>query len=161
MKESVKANIGITEEHKQLIANDMQKVLADEVVLYIKTRNYHWNVEGDNFMELHKLYQKMYEQMEEFIDDTAERIRTLGHYAQGRLKDFIQQTNLVEQDYTNEQQEQFRNLLDDHETVIRNLRELVDKFSDEYGDAGNADYLTGLMEDHEKLAWFLRNYIQK
>ncbi|RYE22104.1 MAG: DNA starvation/stationary phase protection protein [Sphingobacteriaceae bacterium] len=161
MKGRVQANIGISEEHKQLIANDMQKVLADEVVLYIKTRNYHWNIEGDNFMELHKLYQKMYEQMEEFIDDTAERIRTIGHYAQGRLKDFIQQTQLVEQDYTNEQQDQFRNLLDDHETIIRYLRQLVDKFADEYGDAGNADYLTGLMEEHEKLAWFLRNYIQK
>jgi starvation-inducible DNA-binding protein len=159
-KVHVKANIGITEENKQLIANDMQRVLADEVVIYIKTRNYHWNVEGDNFMELHKLYQKMYEQLEEFIDDTAERIRTLGHYAQGRLKDFIQQTHLLEQDYTNIQQEQFRNLLDDHETIIRNLRQLIDKFAEEYKDAGNADYLTGLMEDHEKMAWFLRNYLK-
>ena len=156
----MKANIGISEEHLQLVANELQKVLADEVVLYIKTRNYHWNIEGDNFMELHKLYQTMYEQMEDFIDDTAERIRMLGHFAQGRLKDFLQQTNLLEEEYTNDQKVQLQNLLNDHETIVRNLRQKVDLFTNEYNDAGNADYLTGLMKEHEKMAWFVRNYLK-
>lgn len=156
----MKANIGISEEHLQLVANELQKVLADEVVLYIKTRNYHWNIEGDNFMELHKLYQTMYEQMEDFIDDTAERIRMLGHFAQGRLKDFLQQTNLLEEEYTSAQKTQLQNLLNDHETIVRNLRHKVDLFTNDYNDAGNADYLTGLMKEHEKMAWFVRNYLK-
>lgn len=155
----MKANIGISEEHLQLVASELQKVLADEVVLYIKTRNYHWNIEGDNFMELHKLYQTMYEQMEDFIDDTAERIRMLGHFAQGRLKDFLQQTNLLEEEYTNNQKIQLQNLLNDHETIVRNLRQKIDLFTNDYKDAGDADYLTGLMEEHEKMAWFVRNYL--
>lgn len=156
----MKANIGISEEHLQLVANELQSVLADEVVLYIKTRNYHWNIEGDNFMELHKLYQTMYEQMEDFIDDTAERIRMLGHFAQGRLKDFLQQTNLLEEEYTNDQKIQLQNLLNDHETIVRNLRQKIDLFTKTYNDAGNADYLTGLMKEHEKMAWFVRNYLK-
>ena len=106
----MKANIGIKEEDLKEVSQILNTVLADEFVLYTKTRNYHWNITGDNFIELHKLYQKQYEELEEIIDAVAERIRYLGHYSEGRLKDFLKITHLDEPDYTTDQQVQIRNL---------------------------------------------------
>ncbi|WP_298298245.1 DNA starvation/stationary phase protection protein [Hydrotalea sp.] len=156
----MKANIGINDQHTQNAAQKLNQILADEFVLYTKVRNCHWNIEGSNFMEMHKFYEDMYTGMEEVIDETAERIRMLGHYAEGRLKDFLALTSLLEEEYTNNQQKQLENLLSDHETIIRNLRNDIMLFSDEYKDLGNADFLTGLLKIHEKWAWFVRSYLK-
>lgn len=157
----MKANIGLTEKNAQQIALVLNKTLADEFVLYAKTRNYHWNYEGDNFMEMHKFYEGQYEELDEVIDEVAERVRTLGHYAEGRLKEYLKLTDLEEPKSTTDQQEQVRNLLDDHETLVRYLRKQVDAMTDTFKDAGTADFLTGLMQKHEKWAWMLRSYLKK
>jgi len=155
----MKADIGIPAKSSQQAAEKLNKLLADEFVLYTKTRNYHWNVEGSNFMEMHKFYENLYTELEEVIDVVAERIRSIGHYSQGRLKDFIQLTNLQEQDYTSDQKKQLQNLLEDHETIIRYLRREIATFNDKLKDQGNGDLLTGLMKQHEKWAWFIRSYL--
>jgi starvation-inducible DNA-binding protein len=156
----MKANIGIKDEDLQAIALFLNTLLADEFVLYTKTRNYHWNITGDNFIELHKLYEKQYEELEEIIDLVAERVRYLGHNAEGRLKDFLKITHLDEPDYTSEQKTQFNNLLQDHESIIISIRKAIPKIQDDYNDAGTTDFITGVMEQHEKLAWFLRSYFK-
>lgn len=156
----MKTNIGIPENHTQAIALELNKVLADEFVLYVKTRNYHWNTEGSNFMEMHKFYESQFEELDKIIDAVAERIRALGHYAEARLKDYANLTRLEEQAYTNKQKEQLQNLLNDHETIIQNMRKLVTLFSETHHDAGTSDFITGLMEDHEKMAWFIRSYLK-
>jgi len=156
----MKANIGISEKNLQGVALELNKCLADLMVLYTKTRNYHWNIEGSNFMEMHKFYENQYEELAEAIDAMAERIRALGHYAEGRLSDFLKLTSLVEQEYTNDQQVQLGNLLDDHETIIRNLRRLIDELDEKYKDKGTSDFLTGLLTSHEKTAWMIRSYLK-
>jgi starvation-inducible DNA-binding protein len=156
----MKANIGISENNLQSVAKRLNQILADEYVLYTKLRNYHWNVESNNFMELHKLYEDMYNGVDEVIDEIAERVRVLGHYAEGRLIDFLKLTSLLEPESTNNPKIQMENLLSDHETIIRGLREDITRFNDEFRDLGNADYVTGLMEKHEKWAWFLRSYLK-
>lgn len=154
------ANIGLTEEHKQGSAKILGRILADEFVLYTKTRNFHWNVEGPNFVEMHKFYETMYNELDEVFDEVAERIRMLGHYSQGRLKDFIEVTSLLEEEYTNDQKKQLQSLLSDHETVIRLLRNDINELQDKLHDAGNADFATNLMKQHEKWAWFIRSYLR-
>ena len=156
----MKANIGLIEKNAQQIALTLNKILADEHILYAKTHNYHWNYVGDNFMEMHKFYEGQYEELAEMIDEVAERIRTIGHFAEGRLKEYLKLTDLEEPAPTPDQQKQVRNLLDDHETVIRYLRQQVDVMQDKLKDAGTADFLTGLMEKHEKMAWMLRSYLK-
>jgi starvation-inducible DNA-binding protein len=156
----MKADIGISEKNLQAIALELNKCLADLMVLYTKTRNYHWNIEGSNFMELHKFYENQYDELAEAIDEMAERIRALGHYAEGRMADFLKLTSLVEQEYTNDQRTQLSNLLDDHETIIRNLRRLIDDLDEKYKDKGTSDFLTGLLTDHEKTAWMIRSYLK-
>ena len=156
----MKANIGISDKNSKEVASVLNKILADEYLLYTKTRNYHWNIEGSNFMEMHLFFESQYNTIDEAIDEIAERVRQIGHYAQGRLKDFIKQSQLVEQEYTTDQKSQLKNLLDDHEAIIRFLRLHITIFTDKYKDAGNADFITGLMQKHEKMAWFLRSYLK-
>ena len=156
----MKANIGLSDKNSKEVAGILNKILADEYLLYTKTRNYHWNIEGSNFMEMHLFFENQYTAIDESIDEIAERVRQIGHYAQGRLTDFIKQSQLIEQQYTSDQQKQLKNLLDDHEAIIRFLRLHIDIFTDKYKDAGNADFITGLMEKHEKMAWFLRSYLK-
>ena len=156
----MKANIGRSEKDLKAIANSLNILLADEHILYVKTRNYHWNVEGSNFMEMHKFYEGQYEQLSETIDEIAERTRAVGQYSEGRLKDFLKITNLEEQAYTADQKVQIQNLLNDHETIVRRLLGEVVKFTDEYKDPGSADFITGIIEMHEKMAWMLRSYLK-
>jgi starvation-inducible DNA-binding protein len=151
-------NIGISDANTKAVALELNKLLANEVVLYTKTRNYHWNIESPSFMEIHKLLEGQYGELEEIIDSVAERIRSIGHYAEGRLVDFLKLTSLLEPDNTTNQKVQLKNLLDDHETIIRELRVLITKFADEYKDLGSSDFVTGLIGKHEKTAWFLRSY---
>jgi len=151
-------NIGISDANTKAVALELNKLLANEVVLYTKTRNYHWNIEGPSFMEIHKFLEGQYGELEQMIDDVAERIRSIGHYAEGRLVDFLKLTSLLEPDNSTNQKVQLKNLLDDHETIIRELRTLITKFADENKDLGSSDFVTGLLGKHEKMAWFLRSY---
>jgi len=156
----MKADIGLTEKNSQAVAEKLNRLLADEFLLSLKTRNYHWNVEGSNFMEMHKFYEGLYDELDEVIDEVAERTRSIGHYSQGRMADFLKTATLEEQPYTNDQQKQLKDLLSDHETIIKYLRKDIDLFQDKYRDAGNTDFITGLMQKHEKWAWFIRSYLK-
>jgi starvation-inducible DNA-binding protein len=156
----MKANIGIAEEHLQAVGLALNTLLADEYVLYTKTRNYHWNVEGDGFHAMHKFYEEQYEELDDIIDEVAERVRALGHYAEGRLADFLKLARLTEQATTSDRSAQLKNLLEDHETIIRGLRSDIVKFADTHKDLGTSDFVTGLMERHEKMAWMLRAFLR-
>lgn len=155
----MKTQTGIPAKKLSAVALALNKLLADEYVLYTKTRNYHWNVEGSNFMEMHRFYEAQYEELDEIIDEVAERIRMLGHYAEGRLKDLVQLGSLTEPQYTSDQKTQLSNLLNDHETLIRILRQLIPDFADKYNDIGSSDFVTGLIKQHEKMAWMIRAYL--
>lgn len=162
----MKANIGLLSENTQAVANELSKILADEYVLSTKTRNAHWNVEGADFYDKHKLFELQFGQLDEFIDSIAERIRSIGHYAPATLKSFLELTQFTELTREKNDSKGFiTELLNDHENLIIKLRENIHRFADEYKDMGSSDFVTGLMERHEKMAWFLRtritNYVKK
>ena len=152
----IKANVGLSDKNAKEISAILNKLLADEVLLYSKTRNYHWNVTGPNFGQLHKFFEDQYNEIAEIADSVAERVRQLGHFAVGTLSGFLKITNLTEGQDTPDDQAMIRNLLDDHETIIRIVRKAIDDVSQKWKDQGTADFLTGLMESHEKTAWMLR-----
>ena len=91
----MKANIGIKQESITKVVDVLTKVLADEFVLYTKTKKAHWNVEGPDFYNKHLFFEQQYEALDEIVDTVAERIRTLGHYAPGTLKEYLALTNLT------------------------------------------------------------------
>ena len=137
----------------------LETVLSDETVLYMKTRKFHWNVSGNSFMEIHKLFEGQYNELEEVIDAVAERINKLGGKNIGTLAEFLKNTRLKESPgkYP-DQMEMMKELLADHEALIVHLRKDVAACAEKIEDAGTADFLTGLMEAHETTAWKLRRY---
>ncbi|MEP7322701.1 MAG: ferritin-like domain-containing protein [Saprospiraceae bacterium] len=92
----MKPNLGIINENTQAVANELSIILADEYVLYTKTRNAHWNVERADFYDKHKYFEIQYEQLDDFIDCVNERIRSLGHYAPATMQSFLELTQLTE-----------------------------------------------------------------
>ncbi|MBG6061661.1 starvation-inducible DNA-binding protein [Flavobacterium sp. CG_9.1] len=157
----MKLQIGITEAHLKNSISILSSILANEMTLYIKLRKFHWNVSGQSFMELHKLFEGHYTQLEVSIDETAERISKLGGKTIGTMKEFSELTIIKESpNQYPAQKEMLKELLEDHETLIVQLRKDVDASADDNKDAGTADFLTGLMQDHETMAWTLRRYLE-
>lgn len=157
---NVQPNIGLEQNVLKKDNELLNAYLADLHVLYIKTRKYHWNVAGPSFKEYHEFFEEQYTQLEQIIDQVAERIRTLGGKPLSTMEDFVKGTSL-EEDHSGElkTRNMFERLLSDHEQVIRELRDDVKVTDEELEDAGTADFLTGLMEEHEKMAWMLRKYL--
>jgi len=135
----------------------LTQVVSNQGVLYVKTRNYHWNVVGPNFHSLHEVFEKQYKMLEKAQDETAERIRQLGHRAQGSLHQFIEGATLRDEERDNlDADTMVRSLLADHEECIRGLRDMVDTIEVDHEDVGTADFLNALMQKHEMMAWMLR-----
>jgi starvation-inducible DNA-binding protein len=153
-------NIGIPDDSRQRVVAILNTLLADEYVLYTKTRNFHWNVTGPQFNDLHKFFQTQYEELDEIIDEVAERARALGGRAYGTLEEFRTSARLGEKPgAVPAARDMLAALLADHEAVIRTLRGDVTTVTDRLQDVGTADMLTGLLEKHEKTAWMLRAFL--
>lgn len=154
-------NIGLSEEQRQGVISLLNVDLSDSYLLVVKTKKYHWDVVGPAFRTLHTLWDEQYEAISMNIDAIAERIRALGGYPVGTIKGFLDNATLREHpgDLPNAN-EMVRRMVSDHEQMIRNLRSHVDKCGDEFHDEGTADFLTGLMEQHEEMAWMLRSFLE-
>ncbi len=153
--------IGLTKDQRQGVVALLNPLLADEYILYTKTRNFHWNVTGPLFHDMHKFFESQYEAIDETIDEVAERIRALGGVAPGSLAEMLSLATLKEvKGGALKSQEMVGALLSDHEALIVSLRAGLDTAQTKFGDAGTADFLTGLMEEHEKMAWMLRSMLE-
>ncbi|MCM0666967.1 Dps family protein [Flavobacterium tyrosinilyticum] len=156
----MKTNIGIKQENISKIVDVLTKILADEFVLYTKTKRAHWNVEGPDFYNKHLFFEQQYDAIDEIVDTVAERIRSLGHYTPATLKDFLALTHLTEElKEKNDSNGFIKELLLDHESIIIYLRENINPIANELQDAGTSDFITGLVENHEKMAWMLRAHL--
>jgi len=157
----MKPDIGVAEKDLQKTAKTLGVILSNETVLYIKTRKFHWNISGDSFMELHLLFENQYKEIEEIIDEVAERISKLGSKTIGTMQEFIDNATLKEKpaNYPT-QKEMLAELLSDHEEIIKHIRKIVENEDAEGLDAGSADFITGLMQTHETIAWKLRRYLK-
>jgi len=156
----MKPQIGISDKNLKSVTDMLSGVLANSMLLYTKTRKFHWNVNGQSFMELHKLFESQYKKLEEAIDEIAERISKLGAPAIGTFKEFLELASLKESPgkYPS-QTDMIKELLADHESSIKVLRKNVDDCDEKYKDMGTSDFLNKLMQDHETIAWTLRRYL--
>lgn len=152
-------HIGLDSKVRSQAVKLLSAILADQHVLYSKTRNFHWNLTGHRFHTLHEFFEKQYDTLALAIDKTAERIRMLGHASPGSMKEFLAIATLKEVpgalingDHA------IVALLADHEAAAREVRKAVDAL-DEAGDAGTADFLTDILQDHEQTAWMLRSFL--
>jgi starvation-inducible DNA-binding protein len=157
----MKPNIGLSETQRKGVVQVLSVLLADEYLLYTKTRNCHWNVVGPQFNDLHKFFEAQYNDLNEVVDEVAERARSLGGNAIGTMTEFLQLARLKEQPkHYPAARQMISDLLQDHEAIIRTVRVDLETTASTYHDAGTSDFLTGLMERHEKMAWMLRMFLE-
>lgn len=138
------------------VAKGLSRVLADSYALYLKTHNYHWNVEGPRFRELHLMFEEEYTELATAVDEIAERIRALRHFAPGSFGQFARLATVKDDDTVPSAESMVRNLAADHEIVVKTILSVLPSAQD-----GGDDVSAGLMIDrlavHEKTAWMLRS----
>jgi len=152
-------NIGIGEKDRKSVCRGLSKLLADSYLLYLKTQNYHWNVTGNMFQSLHKLFEEQYKEQAEAIDEIAERIRALGEFAPGSFASFSRVTSIKEENGIPNAQDMIQNLLTGNESVVTTAREII-ALTDSCEDDVTADLMVERMQVHEKNAWMLRSMLE-
>ena len=154
------SNMEMTEEAKEDCAGALSRVLADTYLLYLKTHNYHWNVEGPMFRSYHEMFEEQYRDLWNAIDDIAERIRALGRYAPGTHEKFKEFATVEDNEALPGADEMLGELIADNETVARTLRSAIST-AQTAGDEASADLMTGRLAIHEKQIWMMKSTLKR
>jgi starvation-inducible DNA-binding protein len=152
-------NIGISAKDREAVAGELSKMLADSYTLYMMTHNFHWNVEGPMFNTLHAMFMTQYTEQWNALDNIAERIRALGHYAPGTYVEYAKLSSIKEPKAVPEATDMIRLLVQGNEAVAKTARAALSQ-ADQANDQPSADLLTQRLDIHEKNAWMLRSLLQ-
>lgn len=150
-----KIDIGIKQSDRASIAEGLKRLLADSYTLYLQTHNFHWNVEGPQFRELHLMFEEHYTELATAVDEIAERIRTLDVPAPGTYKEFSKLSSIEEVEGVPAAKTMVDLLTQGHEQVVKTCREVL-KLAQEGDDESTAALASDRMRIHEKTAWMLR-----
>jgi starvation-inducible DNA-binding protein len=140
------------------LATALGGVLGDQLVLFVKTQGYHWNVVGPLFLPLHGLTETLYRDLFEAIDRVAERIRALGEIAPFSTSDMISHASLNEEDTARSAQGMVEQLISDNEALVRRLRRTAELASRQ-GDGATEDLMNARMAAHDDAVWKLKAII--
>jgi starvation-inducible DNA-binding protein len=151
---------GISTKDRAAIAKGLSRLLADTYVVYLKTHNFHWNVEGPMFQTLHQMFMDQYTETWNAIDLVAERIRSLGHYAPGTYKEYLELARVKETPGQPRAEQMVKLLIEGQEAIVRTAREVL-PVAEQADDQPTLDLLTQRMQVHEKNAWMLRSLLKK
>lgn len=154
----MRTNIGLSENTVDTLTLSLSSYQSDLFVLYVRTLNFHWNMEDPRFIALHKFLEEQYNELQEMVDMVAERIRILGRKAPAQLKSFLDQTELSESSTDLSGDAMLDDLAAGHEQCLVKARKIISQ-SDSEGDTGTADMLTQVLRFHEKTAWMLRSHL--
>jgi starvation-inducible DNA-binding protein len=150
--------VGMEKKGRTKVAEGLSRFLSDSYLLYLKTQNFHWNVEGKEFASLHLLFEDQYKDLSTAVDTIAERIRALGMPAPGSFKEFSALSSIKEATDLPASDEMIRLLMQDNETASNIARELEEE-ADKYDDEVTKDMLITRMQKHDKNAWMLRSLL--
>ena len=151
---------GISVKDRAAIAQGLSRLLADTYVVYLKTHNFHWNVEGPMFQTLHQMFMEQYTETWNAIDLVAERIRSLGHYAPGTYEQYNKLARIKETPGVPKAEQMVRLLIEGQEAIVKTAREVL-PIAEKADDQPTLDLLTQRMQIHEKNAWMLRSLLKK
>ena len=133
----------------------LKTTFASEYAFAIKAQNFHWNVEGPLFVQLHDLFERIYTEVYGSIDTFAEELRALQIYTPASLSKFSMLTKIEDENSVPEFQDMLRELLADSDKMA-NMFKIVFAMSEEAGDHGLSDFLAGRPDAHKKHSWMLR-----
>ena len=152
-------SIGIARQDREAVAGHLSRLLADTYSLYLKTHSFHWNVTGEQFNSLHRMFEDQYNALWLAADAVAERIRALDIFAPGSYSQFSKLTTIAEESGVPEWKDMVRQLVEGHEIAAATAREAI-RAANDAGDEGTADLVTGRLMEHEKTAWMLRSLLR-
>ena len=141
--------------NKQLI-DTLKDVLADNYALYLKTQNYHWNVEGPNFNGLHLLFEGQYIDLAGAIDTVAELIRALGKKAPGTFDSYIKRNSIKSGNENASAEEMVKELAEDQVLIQKTLQKCLE-LAQKVGDEVIAGFTIERLTFHRKASWMLKS----
>lgn len=151
----MKIDIGINEDNRLAIAEALKKLLADSYTLYLQTHNFHWNVTGVRFRDLHLMFEEQYTELATAVDEIAERIRSLGVFAPGTYQAFLALSAIEPVEEIPSAEDMVTTLMHNHEQVVKTCRQAL-VIAQEADDESSASLISDRMVIHEKTAWMLR-----
>ncbi|MCC8358783.1 MULTISPECIES: Dps family protein [Salinimicrobium] len=146
--------LGLDAKKTSNTVQELNVLLADYHLYYQKLRNYHWNVIGKNFFDLHEKFEELYDDAKIKVDEIAERILTLRYQPTSNLSEYLEKSNLKESKSDLSDSQMIKNLLDDHGTLLKQMRKVVE-VADKGGDEGTIDLIGAYIRELEKTSWML------
>lgn len=148
-------DIGISAADREQIADGLKRLLADSYTLYLQTHNFHWNVTGPRFRDLHLMFEEHYTELALAVDDIAERIRSIGFAAPGTYRAFAELSSIKEVEEIPTAEEMVEILTNSHQQVVKTCRSALST-AQKADDESSAALISDRMRIHEKTAWMLR-----
>ena len=152
--------LNIKEENILPVVVQLNKLLADYHIYYQKLRNFHWNVSGENFFDLHEQFEEMYNDAKIKIDEIAERVLTLRYHPMSNLSEYLEIASIEESTSANSDYDMVTQLLYDHKLLLEQMNAVVSK-AEEISDEGTIDLMGGYIRELEKKSWMLDTWSQK
>jgi starvation-inducible DNA-binding protein len=150
----------IKEENLLPVVAELNTLLSDYHLYYQKLRNFHWNVQGRNFFDLHEKFEELYSDARTKIDEIAERILTLRYQPMSNLSDYMNASNIEESDSNLEDAQMVSDVLNAHNILLRQMKRVVEQ-ADKVGDEGTIDLIGAYIREIEKTSWMLDAWTRK
>lgn len=146
--------LGLDTEKTSKTVEELNTLLADYHLYYQKLRNFHWNVIGKNFFDLHEKFEELYDDAKLKVDEIAERILTLRYQPTSNLSEYLKIANLKESKSELTDSKMIETLLEDHGTMLKQMRKVIET-ADKASDEGTIDLIGAYIRELEKTSWML------
>jgi|LakMenE18May11ns_1017448.scaffolds.fasta_scaffold9886386_3 starvation-inducible DNA-binding protein len=156
---SKKNQIGLDQAKAKLLAENLNKLLANFQLFYINARGFHWNIKGDNFFELHLKFEEIYNDVLIKIDEVAERILTLGHTPYHSFTEYLTHTEIEEAKNITEGKKCVETVVSGFQTLLSLEREILQLAADANDEGTNA-LMSDYIREQEKLVWMYTAWLK-
>ncbi|HKJ47534.1 MAG TPA: Dps family protein [Christiangramia sp.] len=146
--------LGLDSNKTKNTVEELNVLLADYHIYYQKLRNFHWNVIGKNFFDLHEKFEELYDDAKLKVDEIAERILTLRYQPTSNLSNYLKDSNLKESPSDISDSKMIELLLEDHGLLLKQMRKVVE-IADAGDDEGTIDLIGAYIRELEKTSWML------
>lgn len=152
--------LGFDKAETERLVELMNTLLANYHLHYQKLRNFHWNVKGADFFDLHEQFENRYNVVKVSIDEIAERIRVFGETPLSNLSEYIEHSTIEESPSDLSGEEMVEEILTDYQTLLSFLTD-ASNAAVEIGDVGTEDMLNPFIQDMEKHYWMFSSFLGK
>lgn len=152
--------IGLNSEKTKELSKKLNELLANYSIFYQNTRGYHWNIRGEKFFELHVKFEELYNDLILKIDETAERILTLGDTPQHNYSKYKEVAQIQESSNVSEGIKAVEDILASFKILLLSQREILD-LAGEINDEGTSALMSDYIRSQEKLVWMYSAFLNK